>query len=74
MKAILKFNLPEEQEEFRLANQGSEYSFVIWELRSELRAKLKHDCGEFAHCDGDTIEKVREWLINQLQERNLPLD
>jgi hypothetical protein len=74
MKAILKFNLPEEQEEFLMAQQGREYYLLIQDLFSELRSKMKHGCGEFAYCEGDTIETMQKWLINQLQERNLPLD
>ena len=42
MKAILEFNLPEEQVEFDLAVNGGNWSFVSWKLDQELRGKIKY--------------------------------
>lgn len=43
MKAILEFNLPEDREDFDLAQNGNRYSCVIEELDNFLRAKIKYE-------------------------------
>jgi hypothetical protein len=72
MKAILEFNLPEEQEEHRCALVGTSALLAIEDLLSEIRTKLKHDSGEFKDCDDDTLEKVREFMVQVKQDRELP--
>jgi hypothetical protein len=42
MKATLKFNLPEEQEEFNYALNGSDYYSFIWDFKQHLRSQTKH--------------------------------
>jgi hypothetical protein len=55
MKAKLTFDLPEEQEEFNDAINGSAFKSVVWELDQYMRSELKH--GELT---GDVHEKVQE--------------
>ena len=43
MKATLSFNLPEEREEFELAQQGSSCSIVLFDLDQFLRNKIKYE-------------------------------
>ena len=43
MKAILEFNIPEDNEEFNLAVKASAMSVVIWGINSKLRGILKYD-------------------------------
>jgi hypothetical protein len=40
---IIKFNLPEEQEELEFATKGVQYITVLQELDNVLRAKLKYE-------------------------------
>lgn len=42
MKAILEFDLPEDNIEFELANNARKYSIVLWELDQWLRSKIKY--------------------------------
>jgi hypothetical protein len=74
MKATLKFNLPEEQEEFLMAQQGRDYYLIISDLFSEIRSRLKYDAGEFESLDGATLEVVRDWLVENMKDHNLPLE
>jgi hypothetical protein len=62
-KAILEFSLPEEKEEFKLAQNGSAYKYVIDELYAHIRALSKYQ-------DKDSIdlEELREWLSNKVSE------
>jgi len=42
MEGILKFNLPEEQQEFETACKASKWYSVVWELDQWLRAEAKY--------------------------------
>jgi hypothetical protein len=43
MKAILEFNLPEEQSEFNMATRGHEFFCALWDLNNLLRDRQKYD-------------------------------
>jgi hypothetical protein len=43
MKAILEFNLPEDQRAFEIANQSADIHAVICHLAERLRSYRKHD-------------------------------
>ena len=47
MKAILEFNLPEEQDDHAYALSGLDALLVISDLENEIRSKLRYDSGEF---------------------------
>jgi hypothetical protein len=47
MKAILEFNLPEEQDDHKYALSGVDALIVISDLENEIRSKLRYDAGEF---------------------------
>jgi hypothetical protein len=72
MEAILKFNLPEERADHAYAVAGVDALLVISDILSVCRAKLKYDSGEFKDCDDATIEKVRDFIVELKQYRNLP--
>lgn len=42
-KVIMEFNLPEEQDEFDLARQGSGLNSTLWEFDNYLRSRLKYE-------------------------------
>lgn len=43
MKALLKFSLPEEQDEFETANNGWKYRSILCDIDNFLRSKLKYE-------------------------------
>lgn len=47
MKALLEFNLPEDQDDHAYALAGLDALLVINELENEIRSKLRYDSGEF---------------------------
>ena len=57
MKAVLEFDLPEEQEEYKLHMEGPKYSLVLYDLDNFLRNKYKYEDQETI-----TIEEVRNKL------------
>jgi len=62
MKAILEFNLPDEQEELKLAQNGAKYSFLLDELDSNLRSMIKYENKVTIRIDAvrELIVKLRE--------------
>lgn len=72
MKAILEFNLPEEQYEHQAALLGSAALLTIDDLLGEIRNKIKYGAGYFENSDNETLETVRKFLIEAKQDRLLP--
>lgn len=72
MKAILEFNLPEEQHDHKYALAGTDALICISDLLNEIRAKLKYDGGEFKDCDEKTLEIVRDYVVQMKIDRGLP--
>ncbi len=66
-KAELKFNLPEENDDFILAVKGKDYWSCLWDLDQECRAKLKYgfDKQQFKSPE-DVFEWVREFICNRV--------
>ncbi len=69
MKAILEFNLPEESEDHHFALEGVSYYLVVEAVLSELRCKLKYE--EHPEAKDQAYEEIRNFIINELNERNL---
>lgn len=72
-KVILKFELPEEQEEFNMALHGSDYRCVIWDTLEEIRKIVKYSSEEHSDEFMQGLEKAREFIYEQLQDRNLEM-
>jgi hypothetical protein len=72
MKAILEFNLPEEQAEHYCAIKGADMLNVLWELKTELRSMLKY--GEITSEQYDIVEKIQGFLISSLNDNEVNLD
>jgi len=71
MEAILKFNLPEENEEFNTAVNSSNYKNALWEINQFLRNKSKWSLDEK---ESEISEKLREELFRIMSENNVILD
>ena len=72
MKAVLEFNLPEEQHEHRLAIDGWKWRSVVGDIADRLLSALKHDddlTPETAAC----LEKLWKEVFRMLKDRNLNL-
>ena len=71
-KATLKFNLPEENAEHKLAVNAGNYYAVLWDIDQYLRGKLKH--GGLAESEYVVLEKTRNELYDLLNTYNVTLD
>jgi hypothetical protein len=75
MKAILEFNLPEDQSDFDLAVNGAKAQSTLWEFDQWLRAQYKYMSDEEYSADKyETFEKCREQLREIMFENGLKFD
>jgi hypothetical protein len=69
MKGALEFKLPEEREDFELAQQGIQWKSVVSDLLEFLRAEIKykdHTAEEYA-----LLELIQDRIWADLRDRNL---
>ena len=69
MKAILEFDLPEDQEQFDAANRGMDWALVAWETDQLLRKKLKYE--EHTRDARKILEDLRKTLNDMLIDKGL---
>ena len=74
MKAILEFNLPDDDQEYDLANNAMRFWNVLWELDQELRANTKYAPDDMTDEDYDAYQKIRDKLYELMRENNVSLD
>jgi hypothetical protein len=69
MKAILEFDLPEENADFKSAINGHNYKNAIWDFDQMLRSEMKHK--ELSDDTYKAYEYCRKQLRRILEEENL---
>jgi len=74
MKAILEFNLPDDQQDYDLANNGLNFWHVLWELDQELRAKTKYAADDLPQDKYDAYQEIRDMLHELMTDNNVSLD
>jgi hypothetical protein len=72
MKAIIEFNLPEDQAEHYCAIKGADMLNVLWELKAELRSMLKY--GDLPEQQYKIVEKIQNFLLSSLNDNDVNLD
>ena len=72
MKAILEFNLPEEQDDHRVALDGWKWRAVVSDIADQLRSALKYD-EKLTPESNAFLDKFREELFQLIADRNLNL-
>jgi hypothetical protein len=70
MKAKLEFDLPEEQVEFNLAINASNWSHVVWKLDQDLRGRIKYS-ESITEEQRDIYQEVRSLLHEFMVEQNV---
>jgi hypothetical protein len=75
MKAILEFNLPEDQPDFDLAVNGAKAQVALWEMDQWLRAQYKYmSDAEYSEDKYETFVECRERLREIMFENGLKFD
>lgn len=74
MKAILEFNLPEDQEEYNTITKANGMFSVIWELKQNLRSMVKHgyvDNREMTSEEHKIAEKIYDDLHDLISNHDI---
>jgi len=74
MKAILEFNLPDDQDDFKMASNALSWYLVCWDLDQELRAKTKYASDDLPQDKYDAYQEIRELLREYMSDRNISFD
>ncbi len=76
MKATLEFNLPEEAEEFRVAQDGGAWKSVVWDLYEELRRWSKYgmDTEPLLMEDVKIMTEILPLLNTLMEDKGLTLE
>lgn len=73
MEAILKFNLPDDQDDFRFAVEGTKWFLVVHTFDQYLRSQMKYN-DNLTDEEYGLLEKVREELRSTINENQLSLE
>lgn len=74
MKAILEFNLPDDQQDFNLAVNAMKFWDVLYELDQDLRSKTKYAPDDLPQDKYDAYQEVRDMLYELMSANNVSLD
>jgi hypothetical protein len=69
MKAILEFNLPEDEDDFKLASHGADFYFTIIDFDDYLREELKYHGEKYTSKQYKLLENLREKLTEIAGDR-----
>ena len=72
-KAILEFNLPEDQPEFNDAIKGGDWKHVCWEMDQYLRRNTKYASDDTNEEALQALKNAREFLNNLMVDNNVDL-
>ena len=72
MKAILKFNLPEESHEFANAVDKAKMRGILWDVKEYFRDQMKYQ--ELNEIQYKTLQDFSEYFWNLINAENIDLD
>jgi hypothetical protein len=70
-KAIIKFDLNEEANDFKLAVNAKEIMSVLWEVDQELRNKTKYASDTTSQETIDALISIRDFLRESMSDNNI---
>jgi len=74
MKAILEFNLPEDQDQFETAINGRKMYSILWELDQWLRGNVKYPPDHMSDDEIRAYEKCRKTLYELMLNENISFE
>ena len=72
-KACITFNLPEEQDEHRLALDAGKYYSCLWELDNHLRGKVKYEADNLSEAQLEAYIEFRKMLHDFMEAAEVKL-
>ena len=73
MKAILEFNLPDDQSDFETAVNGYKWQLAVWDMNQYLRSVTKYAPDETSAEVVEALDKARDELFDILKNYNLEI-
>ena len=70
MEAILKFDLPEDKEEFEVASKAMDWSILAWDIDQYIRNRLKYQ-EEQLKSGKEELELLRNELHELMEDKGL---
>jgi hypothetical protein len=70
----IKYQLPEEENEFRYANNGLNYLLTLYDIDQYLRSQIKYNGDSYTDDEYKLLSKVRDELFRCMATRNVSLD
>ena len=74
MKAIIEFELPEDQEEYEMANNASKMYMALWDIKQLFRSTLKYNPAGLNDEQLEQWEAMRGEFFEILDNNDLNLD
>jgi hypothetical protein len=74
MKAIIEFELPQDQEEYEMANNASKMYMALWDIRQLFRSTLKYNTTGLNDEQLEQWEAMRGEFFEILDNNDLKLD
>ena len=71
MKALLEFNLPEDDEDFYMCVNANKSFVILQEMSNLFRRRWKHE--ECKTSGAEEFEAIRQEFFNFVQDQNLEL-
>lgn len=72
MKATFKFDLPEEDREFKIFSQAQRAQSALWDISQKLRSWRKYH-NDFVDAD-DALDKIINEFYKIINEHNIDID
>jgi len=72
MKAILVFDLPDEETEYKMAIYGGDYLLILSRIQEQLRQFIKY--GHKFNSADDALEYMQKFIYDEIQFRDVPTD
>ena len=73
-KVILKFDLDEESNDFKLAVNAKEIMSVLWEVDQELRNKTKYASDSTNQETVDALISIRDFLRESMSDKSISFE
>ena len=74
MEAIIKFNLPEDEEDFQVAVNGKKMYSVLWEMDQWLRSNTKYAPDSMSEDTYNAYQKSRDQLHEFMNDVNISIN
>jgi len=72
MRKYLVFNMPDDNNDFILANHGPDFYFILLDINNKLRSFLKH--GHKFDTADDALLYMQDFIHQEMIDRDVNLD